>query len=111
MKGDLKAVKTEAQIVTIDLDTAKSDVGDVAKAIAHSKTPHVKLVAPAAALVVPVKGVTKEDTAKARMALQDIKGVVAKESTAQQGEIIVQLDNEGGAKLSDITKALKSVSK
>lgn len=91
------------------MDTTKSDVGDVAKAIAGATTPHKDKVAPAAALVVPVKGVTKDDSAKVRKALHDVKGVVAKESSAQKGEVIVSLDNHGGAKLAEITKAVKKV--
>lgn len=107
VQQDLKPAKLEAQTVTVDLDTSKSDVGDVAKAVAGATTPHKDKVAPAAALVVPIKGVTKDDTDKVRRALHDVKGVVAKESTAQQGEVIVSLDNHGGAKLAEITKAVK----
>lgn len=108
-EGALKAVKTEAQHVTVDLDTAKADVGDVAKAIAASKTPHEKKVAPAAALVVSRTGVTKNDTQKVRKALAGVKGVVANQSTAEDGQVIVQLDNQGGARLAEITTALKKL--
>lgn len=108
-EGSLKASKTEAQTVTIDLDTKTSDVGDVAKAIANCKTPHADKVAPAAALVVSIKGVTKEDTEKVSKALADVKGVIAKESTAGQGEVVISLDQAGGAKLAEISKALKKV--
>jgi hypothetical protein len=109
VQQDLKAAKLAAQTVTIDLDTSKSDVGDVAKSVAGSTTPHKEKVAPVAALVVPLKGVTKGDTEKIQKALRDVKGVVANESTAQQGEVLVALDNQGGAKLEDVTKALKKV--
>jgi hypothetical protein len=109
VQQELKAAKLAAQTITIDLDTSKSDLGDVAKAVAGTTTPHQDTVAPEAALVVPVKGVAKGDTRKVQKALQEVKGVVAKESTARQGEAIVALDNQGGAKLEDVTKALKKV--
>jgi hypothetical protein len=109
VEGTLKPVKTEAQMVTVDLDTTKSDVGEVAKAIAASKTPHAKLVEPAAALVVAAKGIKKGDTEKVRKALADVKGVVAKESSAEEGQVIVSLNNQGGARLVEITKALKKL--
>lgn len=107
--GSLKAVKLETQVITVDLDTTKSDVGDVAKAIAHTKTPHAKQAPPAAALIMGAKGVAKDDSAKVKEALRDVKGVVAKESSASEGEIVVALDNDGGAKLAEIKKALKKV--
>jgi hypothetical protein len=107
--GAIKAVKTEAQQVNIDLDTAKSDVGDVAKAVAASNTPHKGKVEPQAALVVPLKKVSKDDTEKVRKALADVKGVAAKASSAGEGEVIVELDNQGGARLAEITKALKKL--
>jgi hypothetical protein len=58
---------------------------------------------------VPLKKVTKDDSDKVKKALAGVKGVVAKESTAGQGEVIVQLDNLGGAHLAEITKALKKL--
>lgn len=109
VQQDLKAAKLAAQTVTVDLDTSKSDVGDLAKAVAAATTPHEDKVAPAAALVMPVQGATKADTAKVQRALQGVKGVVAKDSTARQGEAIVALDNQGGAKLEEVAKALKKV--
>jgi copper chaperone CopZ len=109
LEESLKPAKTEAQMLSIDLDTSKSDVGDVAKAIAETKTPHAKLAPPGAALIVSVKGVTKADTEKVRKALHDVKGVSAKESSAGAGEVVVGLDHSGDAKLSEITKALKKV--
>src|SRR6516164_2860934 len=78
----IKAVKLESQQVTVDLDTTKSDVGDVAKAVAASNTPHKEKVEPQAALIVPLKKVTKDDSDKVKKALAGVKGVVAKESTA-----------------------------
>lgn len=109
IQEDLKAAKLEAQVILIDLDTSKSDVGDVAKAISAATTPHKDKVAPAAALVMQVKSATKGDTEKVRRALHGVKGVVAKESTAQKGEVIIPLDNHGGARLAEITKAVKKV--
>lgn len=111
VEDDIKAAKLAAQVVTIDLDTSKSDVGDVAKAVAEAATPHKEKVEPQAALVVPAKTVTKDDTEKVRNALRGVKGVVAAESSAQRGEAIIALDNRGGAKLAEITKALKKLAK
>jgi hypothetical protein len=107
--GAIKAVKTEAQQVTVDLDTSKSDVGDVAKAVAASNTPHKGKVEPQAALVVPLKKVTAGDSEKVRKALAGVKGVAAKAARAAEGEVIVELDNQGGARLAEITKALKKL--
>jgi hypothetical protein len=107
VEGAIKPVKLEAQSVTINLDTTKSDVGDVAKAIAASDTPHKGKVEPQAALVLPLKKATKNDTDAVKQALADVKGVVPQVSSAGDGEVIVQLANEGGARLAEITKALK----
>jgi len=109
IESEIKPAKLEAQQVTIDLDTTKSDVGEVAKAIAAANTPHKDKVEPQAALVVPLKKVTKDDTNTVKKSLADVKGVVAKASSAGRGEVIVQLDNQGGARLAEITKALNKL--
>jgi len=86
-------------------------VGDVAKAVAQTKTPHTNLVKPAAALVIPVKGLTKDDSAKVQKALEGVKGVAAKDARAEDGQAVVALDDKGGAHLAEITKALNKLAK
>jgi hypothetical protein len=86
-------------------------VGEVAKAVAHCKTPHADKVHPSAALIVTLKGLTKGDTEKVRKALADVKGVVAKESSAGEGQAVVALDHKGGAQLSQVANALKGLGK
>ncbi len=109
VESALKATKTEAQLVTVDLDTSKADVGELAKAVGNARTPHSAKVAPSAALVVTAPGVTRADTDKVRKALDNVKGVDAEHSSAGQGEVIVALSRQGGARLADIRKALKNV--
>ena len=109
MKTKMKATKEEPQTVKVDIDTSKGDVGDIGKAIATTDTPHKGKVAPAAAVIVKVKGITKDDAEKLRKALAKVKGVDAKASSAETGEAIVALSADGGAHLADIRKALKNV--
>ncbi len=106
LESKIKPAKEDPQPVTIDLNTEKADVGDVAKAVAGADTPHKDKVAPAAAVVVPVKGLAAGDDEKVRKALAGVKGVTAKEARADKGEAVVPLDAKGGAKLSEIKKAL-----
>jgi hypothetical protein len=44
-----------------------------------------------------------------RKALEGVKGVDAKTSSADTGQVIVELSGDGGARLADIRKALKEV--
>lgn len=106
VKGALKPAKEDPQFISVDLDTAKADIGDLAKAVGNCTTPHKDKVAPCLAVAISVKGLTKGDAAKVQKALEGIKGVVAMQSRAEQGEAIIFLDGKGGAKLSDIKKAL-----
>jgi copper chaperone CopZ len=106
LEGALKATKEDPQIISVDLDTAKSDIGDLGKSIIGAETPHKSKVAPTAAVVVPVNGLTKDDSAKVQKALEGVKGVLAKEARADNGQAIVVLDEKGGAKMSEIKKAL-----
>jgi hypothetical protein len=110
LKAKLKATKEDPQFISIDLDTSKSDVGDVGKAVGATDTPHKDKVAPAAAVVIPAKGLAKDDDDKVRKALTGVKGVIAKEARAEKGEAVVPLDPKGGAKLSEIKKALDKLS-
>lgn len=85
----------------VSIDTEKADVGDLAKAAAGAPTPHRSDGAPSATLVLKGKA---EDVSES---LAKVKGVDAKASKAEKGEIHVKLDDKGGAKLSDIKTALK----
>jgi hypothetical protein len=109
VKDKIKATKEDPQLVTIDLDTDKSDIGDVGKAVANADTPHKEKVAPAAAVVISVKGLTKDDAKKVQNALSMVKGVVAKEARADKDQAIVPLSAKGGAKLSEVKKALEKL--
>ena len=109
----LKATKEKPQIVTVELDTSKGDVGDIAKAVCDCDTPHKEKVAPTATLIIPAPGLNEGNAEKVADALQDVKGVDAKESKAnvKRKEIRVKLDAKGGAKLADIKKALADYTK
>src|SRR5262249_34826740 len=109
VKGKLKPAKEDPQTIKVDIDTTKADVGEIGKAIATTDTPHKAKVAPAAAVVVPVKGITKDASAKGGKAPTKVKGVDAKASSAGEGEAIVALSADGGAHLADIRKALKDL--
>ncbi len=112
-KVALKATKEKPQTVTINLDTEKGDLGDVAKAVCDCDTPHKEKVAPTATLILPAPGLNEGNSEKVADALKDIKGVDAKESKAdiKKKEIHVKLDAKGGAKLADIKKALADYAK
>jgi hypothetical protein len=106
--------KDEISPVTVDLDTAKADVGDLAKAAADAQTPHRGEVgAPSAYLVVEASGLTEDNAKKLQGALKDVKGVEPKTTNAdvKKKEIHVKLDDKGGAKLADIKKALADYTK
>ncbi len=107
--GKLKATQEKPQIVTVDIDPKKGDVGEIAKAVAQTETPHKAQHPPSAALIVPEKGLTKADTEKVRKALAGVKGVEAKEARAEEGQAIVPLSSAGGAHLAEIQKALSKL--
>jgi copper chaperone CopZ len=100
-------------ILVLDIDTKKSDVGDVAKAIAAAETPHKDTEAPGATLIIEVKALTDANAKKVGDALSKVKGVDAKASKGVVAEkaIYVKLSDEGGAKLAEIKKALESLTK
>jgi hypothetical protein len=112
-KAGLKAAKEAPQTVTIDLDTSKADVGDIAKAISACDTPHKAKVAPSAALIVSAPGLTEDNKSKIKDALKDVKGVDGAETKCdvKKQEIYVHLSAKGGAKMADITKALEQFTK
>jgi hypothetical protein len=96
-------------VVPIVYDSAKADVGDLAKAVAGAETPHRdSRGAPSATLVLPAPHVTNALAKKVADALKGLKGVDATASRADvaKKEIHVKLDDRGGAKLADIEKAL-----
>lgn len=112
-KGALKATQEAPQTVTINLDTSKGDLGDIAKAVGACDTPHKAKVAPAVMLILDAPGLSAGNAGKVADALKDVKGVEAKDSKAdaKKKEIMVQLDPKGGAKLADIKKALADFTK
>jgi hypothetical protein len=59
-----QAAKEAPQTVSVDLDTSKGDVGDIAKAISACDTPHKAKVAPSAALIVSAPGLTADNKSK-----------------------------------------------
>jgi hypothetical protein len=112
-KVALKPSKEAPQAVSIDLDTAKGDVGDIAKAISATDTPHKGKVAPAAALIVSAPALTDNNKSKIKDALKDVKGVDGAETKCdvKKQEIYVHLSAKGGAKVADIKKALEEFTK
>ena len=112
-KVALKAAKEASQTVSVDLDTSKGDVGDIAKAISASDTPHKAKIAPSAALIVSAPGLTADNKSQIKEALKDVKGVDGAETKCdvKKQEIYVHLSAKGGAKLADITRALEQFTK
>ncbi len=106
--------KEEIAPVTVNLDTDKADVGDLAKAANAAETPHRGEVgAPSTYLILEAPAVTKEDAKRISAALKDVKGVEAKgtHTDVKKKEIHVKLSDKGGAKLADIQKALADYTK
>jgi F0F1-type ATP synthase delta subunit len=112
-KVALKAAKEAAQTISVDLDTSKGDVGDIAKAISECDTPHKAKIAPSAALIVSAPGLTADNKSQIKEALKDVKGVDGAETKCdvKKQEIYVGLSAKGGAKVADITKALEQFTK
>lgn len=112
-KVALKATKEESQSVSVNLDTAKADVGDIAKAICACDTPHKAKVAPGVALIVSAPALTADNKAKIKDALKNVKGVDGAETKCdvKKQEIYVHLSAQGGAKVADINKALADFTK
>ncbi len=97
--------KTE---VTVDVDFKKIDLGDIATAVAGADTPHKTDEAPGANLVLSAPSLTDKNKKGIGDALKKVKGVDALSSIGdlKKKEIIVKLDDKGGAKLEEIKKAL-----
>ena len=95
--------------VPVVYDSAKADVGDLAKAAAGADTPHRdSRGAPSATLVLPAPKMTAANAQKVVDALKGLKGVdtAASRADVAKKEIHVKLEDQGGAKLEDIEKAL-----
>jgi copper chaperone CopZ len=97
----------------LDLDTAKSDVGVLGKAVAGADTPHKGEEAPAAYLLIDAPGITDANNKKLEMTLKGVKGVNAALSSGsvKKKVIEVRLDDSGAAKMADIKKALADYTK
>jgi copper chaperone CopZ len=98
---------------TVDIDFTKTDLGAIAKSVAAADTPHKGDQAPAAFLVLDAKNLTEASAKKLPDALAKVKGVDAKMSKAEvkSKEIVIRLDDKGGAKLDEIKKALADLLK
>jgi copper chaperone CopZ len=105
--------KDDGVKVTVTIDLAKSDVGDLAKAVAGADTYHRTLGAPTASLIVKTTSLTEDSAKNLKQALVNVNGVIAAASTANPklNEIAVRLDDRGGAKLAEIQKALADYTK
>jgi len=90
----------------VQLDTARSDIGDVAKVVAAAPTPHRDKAAPTTAIALQSAGDAATEQ-KVQEALRKVKGVDAMASKVVRGEIHVKLSDQGGAKLADIRNALR----
>jgi hypothetical protein len=95
----------------VPLDGATYDVGDLARAVAAAKTPNRAKGPPSAWLVLSYKG--RDRAAEEALALtleptcSKLKGVDAKRCKldTQQKKVLLKLDDNGGAKFSEITAA------
>jgi hypothetical protein len=94
-------------MVVVQFDPAQLDVGDLAQAVGSVKTPGADPKLPAAGLLVTAT-VTKAEQAKVRGALAKVKGVNGPKSEVREGEVIVVLKDEGGARLKEIHAALQT---
>jgi hypothetical protein len=105
--------KDDGVKVGVIIDLAKSEVGDLAKAVAGADTYHRTLGAPTASLIVKTTSLTQDNAKNLKQALVNVNGVIATASTANPklNEIAVRLDDRGGAKLAEIQKALADYTK
>jgi hypothetical protein len=95
-------------VAVVEINPAKGDVGELAKAAAGAETPHRAKGAPSATLVLNAPRVKATDGKKVKEVLKNVKGVDANASAVRGKTIQVKLSDEGGAKLADIKKALAS---
>ena len=103
-----KKVLSTTSTTVVDIDLGKADLGELAKAIADTETPHRSKEAPSSFLVLEAPGLTKANARSIAEALKAVRGIDAKESKGdvKAKEIHVRLDGRGGSHLADVKKAL-----
>jgi copper chaperone CopZ len=107
----------EPPMFMVEFDTAKVDLGDLAKAVATVKREVKEMPGVAALLLFDTVlnkellkgGLSKEQQRRLGEALRKVKGVDPKHSEAMDDCVWVALDERGGAKLTEITAAIKIV--
>jgi len=102
-------------VFSVVLETTKSDVGSLARAIARARKPHAVGRVPDVYLVLPVKEERVhivDDAARAIQSLERmrLRGIVAGESilNLNEPEFRLRLDGRGGARLNEIKRALRN---
>jgi hypothetical protein len=115
--ADLVSVKVTATATkekpdtVLTFDPKKTDVGEIAQAVAGTKTPNRDKGAPAAILVLGYErldgsaaGDEQYLPKKVEAAVEKLKGVDAKgcKLDFKQRQLLLKLDDKGGAKLADI---------
>jgi copper chaperone CopZ len=105
-----KPKRGDTVLISVQMDTRKANLGDIAKAAAGTATPHRDKGAPSVTLVVPAAGLSNKNADRVMNALKKVKGVNVKASEVdlKKKEIHVRLDEKGGARLADIDKALEN---
>lgn len=105
--GDGEEDVDVARVVLVTFDSAKVDVGDIAKTIAGVPTPGAPPHHDAATLILGAKVPKAKQNKKLKKTLAKVKGV--KGGVALEKEVWVGLDEKnGGARLAEIIKSLKS---
>ena len=106
-------VRVKGFYTRFTFDPSKADIGDVAKAIAVVGVTEEKQKEPAAILILftTERAILSEDQlGRVWKALAEVKGIKVEESRGLRGDenIGIVLDERGGAKLAEITAAVKS---
>jgi len=105
------AATKEKPMAVVTFDAKKTDVGDIAQAVAATKTPNREKGAPAAILILGYERLDGSAAAdeqylpkKVEAAVEKLKGVDAKgcKLDFKQKQLLIKLDEKGGAKLADI---------
>lgn len=98
---------------TVTIDLNKADLGQLAKKVAAAKTPQRKTKPPGTTLVLPLPNLTEENAKQIPAALAKLAGVDARASTVDltAKAVNVKLLDKGGARFSEIKKALEAVAK
>jgi hypothetical protein len=109
----------EKPTMVLTFDAKKTDLGDMAQAIAAAKTPNREKGAPTAILVLGYERLDGSAAAdeqylpkKVEAAVAKLKGVDAKECKAdtKNKQLLITLDAKGGAKLADIKSGFPGLS-